>query len=96
MRLPVATRSCSTKPTTRASCCPLNEKGSESLPARAWKRTIGVIYRPQTVRASHYFHARLNAQFDAVIHIDRTSAMEALERALWDQAELPERFPTGL
>ena len=76
---------------------PLNEKGNERLAGTRLERGIGVIYRPQTERASHYFHARLDAQFDAVIHIDRTSAVEPLERtALWDQAEPPETFPTGL
>ena len=36
------------------------------------ERFIGVIYRPETERQSHYFHARLADQFDAVIHLDRT------------------------
>ena len=38
------------------------------------ERAIGVIYRPQTERQSHYFDARLAEQFDAVIHLDRTRA----------------------
>jgi erythromycin esterase-like protein len=42
------------------------------------ERAIGVIYRPETERQSHYFEARLPAQFDAVIHLDRTRAVEAL------------------
>jgi hypothetical protein len=36
------------------------------------ERAIGVIYRPQTERQSHYFRAELPAQFDYVAHIDRT------------------------
>lgn len=61
------------------------------------ERAIGVIYRPETERSSHYFSARLADQFDAVIHIDRTRALEPLERmALWTQGEPPETFPTGL
>ena len=61
------------------------------------ERAIGVIYRPQTERASHWFHARLPDQFDAVIHLDRTTAVEPLERtALWDEGEPPETYPTGL
>jgi hypothetical protein len=44
------------------------------------ERAIGVIYRPESERISHYFSARLNAQFDAVIHIDETRAVEPLER----------------
>ncbi len=61
------------------------------------ERAIGVIYRPETERQSHWFEARLAQQFDAVVHIDRTSAVEPLERtALWDEGEPPETYPTGL
>ena len=61
------------------------------------ERAIGVIYRPETERASHYFHARLAAQFDAVIHVDETRAVEPLERTVeWEQGEVPETFPTGI
>lgn len=61
------------------------------------ERAIGVIYSPETERWSHYFGARLSAQFDAVIHVDRTSAVEPLERAsLWDRGEAPETFPSAL
>ena len=61
------------------------------------ERAIGVIYRPGTERASHYFHARLGDQFDAVIHLDHTRAVEPLERtSLWDEGEPPETYPTGL
>jgi len=58
------------------------------------ERAIGVIYRPETERLSHYFHARLSEQFDAVIHIDETSAIEPLERTgVWEEGELPETYP---
>jgi erythromycin esterase-like protein len=61
------------------------------------QRAIGVIYRPETERQSHYFVARLVDQFDAVIHLDRTHAVEPLERdALWDRGEPPETYPTGM
>ncbi len=61
------------------------------------ERAIGVIYRPQTERGSHYFHARLADQFDAVIHVDHTRALEPLERtSLWDLGEPPETFPSGI
>jgi erythromycin esterase-like protein len=60
------------------------------------ERAIGVIYRPETERGSHYFHARLGEQFDAVIHLDHTSAVEPLERtSIWDAGEPPETYPTG-
>jgi erythromycin esterase-like protein len=61
------------------------------------ERAIGVIYRPETERQSHYFEARLANQFDAVIHLDHTRASEPLERdALWDRGEPPETYPTGI
>ena len=61
------------------------------------ERAIGVIYRPETERQSHYFDARLADQFDVVIHQDHTHALEPLERtALWDRGEPPETFPTGI
>jgi erythromycin esterase-like protein len=41
-------------------------------------RAIGVIYLPQTERQSHYFHVRPSDHFDAMIHIDSTSAVEPL------------------
>jgi erythromycin esterase-like protein len=61
------------------------------------ERAIGVIYRPATERQSHYFEARLGDQFDAVIHCDRTRALEPLERtSTWDRGEPPETYPTGV
>lgn len=58
------------------------------------ERAIGVIYKPETERLSHYFEARLARQFDAVIHIDQTRAVEPLERtSLWETGELPETYP---
>jgi len=61
---------------------------------RRIERAIGVIYRPETERLSHYFHARLPEQFDAVVHIDETRAVEPLERTgIWEEGELPETYP---
>jgi erythromycin esterase-like protein len=61
------------------------------------ERAIGVLYRPETERRSHYFHARLADQFDYVIHIDETRAVEPLERtSQWETGELAETFPSGL
>ncbi|MGE5925860.1 MAG: erythromycin esterase family protein, partial [Gemmatimonadota bacterium] len=66
------------------------------LPRRL-ERAIGVIYRPDTERKSHYFEASLSRQFDIVLHLDHTRALEPMERtASWDAAELPETYPTGL
>ena len=64
------------------------------LQQRRIERAIGVIYRPESERLSHYFHARLPEQFDAIIHIDETRAVEPLERTgVWDSGELPETYP---
>jgi len=60
-------------------------------------RAIGVIYLPQTERQSHYFHVRPSDQFDAMIHIDTTSALEPLEiTSVWMTGQNPETYPTGL
>lgn len=61
------------------------------------ERAIGVIYRPESERMSHYFHAHLPRQFDAVFHYDRTRAVEPLDRtAVWERGELPETYPSAL
>jgi erythromycin esterase-like protein len=60
------------------------------------ERAIGVIYRPESERPSHYFRARLPAQFDAVLHIDQTTALEPLERWALDEVDLPETYPSGI
>lgn len=57
---------------------------------------IGVVYKPETERASHYFRARLPDQFDAVIHVDTTTALTPLERWSREDADLPETYPTGV
>ena len=65
-------------------------------PARL-QRAIGVIYHPETERQSHYYHAQLALQFDAMLHYDLTRALEPLDRsALWSIGEVPESFPTAL
>lgn len=56
-----------------------------------------MIYRPDTGRQSHYFRARLADQFDAVVHVDETRAVEPLERtAGWGRGEVPEIYPFAL
>ena len=60
------------------------------------ERAIGVIYRPETERASHYFRARLPEQFDILIHIDRTRALQPLERWWAEETDAPETYPTGV
>jgi erythromycin esterase-like protein/predicted phosphoribosyltransferase len=67
------------------------------LRGRRLERAIGVVYRPETERVSHYFHTRLADQFDAVIHLDETHALEPLERnSEWEAGELPDTYPWGV
>jgi erythromycin esterase-like protein len=66
------------------------------LPEPLLERAIGVVYLPETERASHYFESRLGGQFDAVIHLDQTRAVEPLERTpSWETGEW-ETFPSGM
>lgn len=43
------------------------------------QRAIGVIYRPEAERYSHYFFTHLPYQFDCVIHFDETTAVQPLD-----------------
>lgn len=42
------------------------------------QRAVGVIYLPGSERRDHYFNAALSAQFDAVVHVDVTAALDSL------------------
>ena len=58
------------------------------------ERAIGVVYLPKSERISHYFKVHLARQFDAVIHLDRTRAVEPLNRtSQWEAGEFPETYP---
>lgn len=75
----------------------ISRDAADPLGAVRLGRAIGVIYRPETERQSHYFHVRPADQFDAIIHIDQTRALEPLEvTSLWVAGETPETYPTGL
>ena len=69
---------------------------SECLREPRLQRAIGVIYRPETERVSHYLDARLADQFDVLIHIDETSAVVPLEPTAGWTGEPPDTFPTAL
>jgi protein-L-isoaspartate(D-aspartate) O-methyltransferase len=58
------------------------------------ERAIGVIYRPETELASHYFQACLPRQFDEYIWFDRTQAVEPLKAE--ELQGLPDTYPFGL
>lgn len=70
---------------------------SHGLAQPMLERAIGVIYLPESELASHYFHASLARQFDAVLHFDETRAVEPLERTSeWTAGEPAETFPSGM
>jgi erythromycin esterase-like protein len=70
---------------------------TEALSTRRLQRAIGVIYAPDRERHSHYFHAALSHQFDAMIHFDETTAVRPLEVvAPWHDGDLPETYPSGV
>lgn len=76
----------------------LRERNSatELLRVRRLQRAIGVIYRPETERWSLYFEVCLPARFDALIHFDKTRALQPLDiTSEWDRGELPETHPEG-
>jgi len=54
---------------------------------RLRERAIGVIYSPETELQSHYFDAKISLQFDAVIHIDTTSALKPLPDKTEDEID---------
>lgn len=77
-----------------------HKEAAEMLQHPLLERAIGVIYRPETERESHYFSANVSKQFDAVFHFDETRAVEPLERTpAWEAdgvAEVDETYPSGL
>ncbi len=76
---------------------PLSGIAAEDLAPPLLERAIGVVYRPETELASHYFSASLSQQFDAVFHLDETSAVEPLDiSAHWTTHEPPDTYPSGL
>ncbi|HEY7245150.1 MAG TPA: protein-L-isoaspartate(D-aspartate) O-methyltransferase [Xanthobacteraceae bacterium] len=72
----------------------LNSVGLESLRNPRLERAIGVIYRPETELASHYFQAILPDQFDEYIWFDATKAVSPFETKTLE--EMPDTYPFGL
>jgi protein-L-isoaspartate(D-aspartate) O-methyltransferase len=58
------------------------------------ERAIGVIYRPETERASHYLHAILPDQFDEFVWFDESTAVHPLGAR--ELEEMPDTYPFGL
>lgn len=59
------------------------------------ERAIGVIYRPQTERQSHYFHAILAEQFDALLWLEQTTAVTPIGPREIDDTTVPDTYPFG-
>jgi protein-L-isoaspartate(D-aspartate) O-methyltransferase len=68
----------------------------DELMAPRLERAIGVVYRPDTELASHYFQAVLPYQFDEVVWFDESRAVEPLEVSHAPTRDLPETYPFGL
>jgi len=58
------------------------------------ERAIGVIYRPESELASHYFEAVLPKQFDEYCWIDRTTAVAPIETK--SLMGVPDTYPFGI
>ncbi len=79
---------------------PLREKYSgkklrELLSTPKLERAIGVMYRPQTERMSHYFHAVLPSQFDEYIWYNESKAVTPISGKSV-HPKLLEKHPFGL
>lgn len=64
------------------------------LAQRRLERAIGVIYRPETEMASHYFEAELPRQFDEYIWVDESRAITPLTTG--ELRGLPDTYPFGV
>jgi protein-L-isoaspartate(D-aspartate) O-methyltransferase len=71
-----------------------NAELREKLGTPRLERAIGVIYRPESELASHYFEAVLPRQFNEYIWIDRTSAVKPFDVA--ELEGLPDTYPFGV
>lgn len=54
------------------------EELSRAMGEPRLERAVGVVYMPRTERQSHYFTAMMSRQFDAVIHVDSSTAVTPL------------------
>jgi protein-L-isoaspartate(D-aspartate) O-methyltransferase len=73
---------------------PARAEVREELVVPRLERAIGVVYRPETEMASHYFTASLPRQFDEYVWFDRTEAVTPLRGPA--APGLPETYPFGL
>jgi protein-L-isoaspartate(D-aspartate) O-methyltransferase len=69
-------------------------RGPQALGKERLERAIGVIYRPETELASHYFRAHLPRQFDEYVWFDGTRAIKPLDTT--ELKGLPDTYPFGV
>ena len=76
----------------------ISREAQDVLDEQRLTRAIGVIYRPQTERASHYYESRLGQQYDVIMHFDETRALQPLARELVRPAlrDAAETYPFGV
>lgn len=78
--------------------CVITREADGALDPIRLHRAIGVIYRPETERMSHYFESRIGRQYDVILHYDHTQALQPLER--WPKQAHPhepsETYPFGV
>jgi erythromycin esterase-like protein len=67
-----------------------------ALAERRLQRAIGVLYLPKTERQSHYFFSSTARQFDALVHIDSSSALVPLEPVAPPSGDQAETYPSGV
>ena len=72
----------------------LDLRRAQSLQKARLERAIGVIYRPETELASHYFQAVLPEQFNEFIWFGQTRAISPF--ATKELEEMPDTYPFGL
>jgi protein-L-isoaspartate(D-aspartate) O-methyltransferase len=65
----------------------------DELESPRLERAIGVVYRPDTELASHYFQASLPRQFDEYVWFDATTAVRPLTALARPLGSLPQTYP---
>ena len=100
---PVLTESHEALFRAHAPACSLTDLRPQASPALRTalaqprlERAIGVIYRPETERRSHYFEAVLPEQFDAFVWFAETRAVTPLPGPETSGGKAAETFPFGL
>jgi erythromycin esterase-like protein len=76
---------------------PPRDGAAGSLCVPMLERATGVVCRPESERASHYFEASVGAQFEAVFHLDETTALAPTDVTEHRRHhEAPDTYPSGL